>query len=258
MSKRYKIGLVLSGGAARGLAHAGVLQALHEEGLFPDVISGVSAGAIIGAFYGDGYKPLELLDLFLEKSMLSFVKPTLPKQGLFRMSGLEEVLEEHLVARTFSDLKIPLFITATDFQAGKSVYFSEGLLIPRIIASSSIPVLFVPVFINGKMYVDGGLLDNLPLEPIQNQCELLIGVHVNPIGHADKPEGIMRIAERSFHMAIASQIENKIPLFDIFIEPLELRDYGLMDLKKAREMFGIGYHEARRVLAEYNRRKMHA
>lgn len=250
VKKKYKTGIVLSGGAARGFAHAGVLHALNEEGLFPDVISGVSAGAIVGAFYADGYKPEDLLDLFIEKNMWSFVKPALPKNGILRMTGMEEVLSGHLRARRFSDLKIPLYITATDFLAGRPEYFHDGELIPRIIASSSIPVMFVPSIINNRMYVDGGLVDNLPVEPILNQCEMLIGVHVNPTGQVENVDGLVHIAERSFHLAIGSDIERKIAQFDIFIEPTELKQYGLMDVKKAREMYGIGYREAKKILGE--------
>ena len=251
----YQTGLVLSGGAARGFAHAGVMQALNEEGIFPDVISGVSAGAIVGAFYADGYSPADLLDLFIEKNLWSFVKPAYPKYGLLRMTGLEEVLADHLRAREFKDLKIPLFITATNIQEGKPEYFNSGTLIPRIIASASIPVMFVPTIIDHTMFVDGGLLDNLPVEPLKNQCELLIGVHVNPIGFVDNVDGLVRMAERSFHLAIGADIERKVRFFDIFIEPLDLKEYGLMDVKKAKEMYGIGYREARKMLDEYRKKE---
>ena len=254
LKRKYRTGIVLSGGAARGFAHAGVLQALNEEGIFPDVISGVSAGAIVGAFYADGYKPMELLSLFIEKNLWSYVKPAMPKFGLLKMTGLGEVLTDHLHAKYFSDLKIPLFATATDFQAGKPEYFSEGELIPRIIASSSIPVMFVPAIIDHKMYVDGGLMDNLPIEPVRNQCDLLIGVHVNPIGFVDNVDGLVRMAERSFYLAIGADIERKAIQFDIFIEPMELKEYGLMDVKKAHEIYGIGYRETKKILADFRQK----
>jgi NTE family protein len=131
---KFKTGVVLSGGAARGLAHAGVLQALDEEGLHPQIISGVSAGAIIGALYADGHSPEQMLEIFLDKSMLSYVKPAMPRMGLLRMSGLEELLTEHLHAKRIEDLKIPLYITATDIHSGKARVFKSGKLIPVIIA----------------------------------------------------------------------------------------------------------------------------
>jgi NTE family protein len=250
--KKFKIGLVLSGGAARGLAHAGVLQALEEEDLRPEIISGVSAGAIVGAFYADGYSPSKILDLFRDKSMLSYVKPALPRHGLLHLTGLEEVLAENLHARKVEELKLPLYITTTDIYSGKAKVFHSGELIPLIIASSSIPVMFVPSAIDGLTLVDGGVVDNLPIDPIRNLCQFLIGVHVNPIGSVLKIEGILNIAERTFNLAVAAQIEKKIPEFDIFIEPHELIRYGLTNVKKAREIYNIGYMEAKRVIGKFN------
>jgi NTE family protein len=250
--KKYKIGLVLSGGAARGLAHAGVLQALEEEGLRPDIISGVSAGAIIGALYADGFTPKQMLSMFLERGMLSFVKPAMPRQGLLRLSGLEEVLIENLRAKKIEELKLPLYITATDIHLGKARVFNSGELIPIIIASSSIPVMFVPSVIDSCTLVDGGVVDNLPIDPIQQLCEFIIGVHVNPIGSVQKIDGIIDIAERTFNLTVAAQIEKKIPEFNIFIEPHELKNIGLTDVKKAREIYDIGYKEAKIVIGKFN------
>jgi len=246
--KKYKVGLVLSGGAARGLAHAGVLQALEEEGLEPEIISGVSAGSIVGALYADGYHPGQILEMFLEKSMLSYVKPAIPKLGLMRMTGLEELLEEKLHAKRIEDLKIPLLITTTDIHSGKAVVFSKGKLIPVILASSSIPVMFVPSVIDGITLVDGGVVDNLPIDPIRNQCDFIIGVHVNPFGEIAAIDGMIEMAERTFNLSVAAQIEKKIADFDIFIEPPELRNYGLTDVKKAKEIYNIGYKEAKRLI----------
>ena len=246
--KKYKIGLVLSGGAARGLAHAGVLQAIEEEGLRPDIISGVSAGSIVGALYADGYKPAEILEIFLEKSMFSYVKPAIPRLGLLRMTGLEEILNEKLHAKRLEDLKLPLRITTTDIHSGKAVVFSNGELIPIIVASSCIPVMFVPSVINGKTLVDGGVVDNLPIDPIRVHCDFLIGVHVNPIGATLEIDGMIDVAERTFNLSVAAQIEKKIDDFDIFIEPHELKNYGLTDVKKAREIYDIGYKEAKRLI----------
>jgi NTE family protein len=250
--KKYKIGLVLSGGAARGLAHAGVLQALDEEGIHPDIISGVSAGSIVGAFYADGCSPAQILSFFIEKSMLSYVKPAMPRQGLLRLTGLEEVLTKNLHARRIEDLKIPLYITTTDIHSGKAQVFHAGELIQVIMASSAIPVMFVPSVIDGLTLVDGGVVDNLPIDPIRNLCEFIIGVHVNPIGKVQKIEGILDIAERTFNLTVAAQIEKKIPEFNIFIEPHELKNYGLTDVKKAREIFDIGYKEAKHVIGKFN------
>ena len=143
--KIYKTGLVLSGGGARGFAHIGVLQALNEAGIFPDVISGTSAGALVGVLYADGYSPLDILKMMNSTSRLHYIRPTVPREGLLQISGIERILKENLRAKKFEDLRIPLFVTATDLNNGKIRYFSSGELLNPVIASASIPVLFKPV-----------------------------------------------------------------------------------------------------------------
>ena len=176
---KYKTGLVLSGGGARGFAHLGVLQALNEADIFPDILTGTSAGSLAGALYCDGYKPVEILKIMKLQSKLDYMRPVLPRDGLLQITGVEKLLETHLRAKTFEDLKIPLVVCATDLNHGKAIYISKGNLITALIASSSIPVLFKPVVINKIYYVDGSVLDNLPVKPVQNKCSLLIGSFVN-------------------------------------------------------------------------------
>jgi len=248
--KKYKTGIVLSGGAARGFAHVGVLKALNEAGIYPDVISGVSAGAIVGSLYADGYKPDEIIEIFGEKKMFNFIRLAIPNSGLARITGMEEVMREHLRAKKFQDLEIPFFVAATNYNKGEIEYFNEGELLPRIIASASIPVLFAPVKIGDYSYVDGGVIDNMPLEPLKGKCRKIIGVHVNPTGYTDEAEGIMKIAVRSFHLSVSAEINNKINSFNPYIEPEKLRNYGLLDVGHGREMFQIGYEKAKEVISE--------
>ncbi len=240
-AKQYNTGLVLSGGGARGFAHLGVLQALNESDIFPDIISGTSAGAIAGVLYADGYKPKEILEMMHSGSMLDYMRPTLPRNGLLQISGMEKLLSSNLRAKTFEELKIPLFVTATDLNHGKAVYFSEGDLLTAVIASASIPVLFNPVIINDINYVDGGVLDNMPIKPIEKSCNTIIGSYVNPIGDEESISGITKIAERSFFLSMSKEIAEKIKKFDLFIAPPELKDYKILDPEKALELFEIGY-----------------
>ena len=152
--KKYRTGVVLSGGGARGFAHLGVLQALNDAGIFPDVVSGTSAGALVGVLYADGYRPEEILQIMNSSSMLHYVRPTVPREGLLQISGIERILQENLKASTFEGLSIPLFVTATDLNNGVAKYFCEGELLRPVIASASIPVLFKPVIIDNIYYVD--------------------------------------------------------------------------------------------------------
>jgi NTE family protein len=248
--EKYKTGLVLSGGGARGFAHLGVLQALNEAGIFPDVVSGTSAGALAGVLYCDGYAPGEILNMMKSDSRLSYMRPTLPRDGLLQISGIIKILESHLHAKTFEELKIPLFVTATDLNNGKTVSFSKGDLLIRVIASASIPVLFKPVIINNIYYVDGGVLDNLPIRPIENKCCLMIGSFVNPVGYEDTIAGLIKIAVRTFMLSMSKEILEKSKKFDLFIAPVKLKDFGILDPERAEELYEVGYNATKEKLKD--------
>ncbi len=248
MAKKFKTGLVLSGGAARGFAHLGAVKALHEKNIRPDCIAGTSIGAIAGVLLADGYEPDELLDLFLEKKMITYLKISFGKIGLLNMRGLKSTLKEHLKAGTFEELKIPSFVACTNLNTGKITYFSEGELVDKVVASASIPGIFTPVKIDGQLYADGGILDNLPVRPIKRKCKKIIGVHVNYTGPQDNIESAMSIVERAFHLSIGARISETANDCDLFIEPEELQNYRLMDMSKGREMFEIGYRHTKKLL----------
>ena len=256
--QKYKIGLVLSGGGARGFAHLGVIQALNETGIFPDVICGTSAGAIAGVLYADGYSPREILMMTNSNSRLHYVRPTVPKDGLLQIAGVVRILRDNLRAKTFEELKIPLFVTATDLNNGCVDYFSSGELLKAVIASSSIPVLFKPVVIDNKHYVDGGVLDNLPVKPIENKCSFLIGSFVNPVGYIEKISGLINIAERTFMLSMSKEIYEKSKKFDLFVAPPELVSYKILDTEKAKELFMIGYNVTKEKLKEIDMAKLYA
>lgn len=250
--KKFNIGLVLSGGGARGFAHLGVMQALNEAGIYPDVISGTSAGAIAGVLYADGHSPREILKMLNGGSRLDFMRPTLPREGLLQISGVMKILKNNLNAKTFEELKIPLFVAATDLNNGKSEYFSKGELIEPVIASASIPVLFQPVKISEIYYVDGGVMDNMPVKPIENKCRIIIGSFVNPVGYIEKPSGLINIAERTFMLSMSREIYEKEGNFDLLIAPSELRNYKILDPEKAQELFTVGYNATNEKLKEIN------
>ncbi|MCB0736659.1 MAG: patatin-like phospholipase family protein [Bacteroidetes bacterium] len=239
---KYQNGLVLSGGGAKGFAHIGVLKALNEKGIYPDVISGTSAGAIIGALYADGYKPDEILDLFEGRGLYSLIQIVLPQKGIFKMKDLLAILKKSLKARRIEDLKIKMYICTTNFTTGRVRYFYEGPIIRPIVASASIPVLFQPVEIGDELYVDGGLFANLPTEPLEGRCDRLIGVHVNPFGlFHKKQENLTGIIERVFQLGTRSNMLATVNECDWFIEPPALKEYGLLNVKKRMEMYHIAY-----------------
>lgn len=255
--KIYNTGFVLSGGGARGFAHLGFIEALYEEGIYPDIISGTSAGALAGLLIADGYSPRDILKMLNSGSRLDFMRPTLPREGLLQISGIIKILNANLRAKKFEDLKIPLFVAATDINNGKAVYFSEGDLIERVIASMSIPVLFQPVIINNIQYLDGGITDNLPLTPVENICNKLVGSFVNPVGYVEKLTGLINIAERTFMLNMNKEVTEKAGKFNLLVAPPELRNYGILDPEKAEELFTLGYNATKETLRdETTRRKL--
>lgn len=234
------IGLVLSGGGARAVAHLGVLQALDEIGIKPATISGVSAGAIIGALYAASYSPEQIMTMVKEHASYSLARMMLPG-GLFSAAGLKQILRSAISEDKFQELAIPLFITTTDIITGTSVTFSEGQLFDVIIGSSSVPAVFSPVRHGGHYLVDGGVLNNLPVECIRQLCEKVIGSHVNKIQHL-KPRRLNRlqVLERCFHLAIANTVEKNSKLCDLLLEP-QLSKHGMFEMKSADRVFEAGY-----------------
>lgn len=251
-SKPYKLGIVLSGGGARGFAHLGVLKALNQYDIFPDVISGVSAGSIVGAFYADGYSPDEIFDLFANSKMFNFLKLNIPKKGFGNLNGLKKLLDENLKAQTFEDLKMPLFITATDLNNGKSVYFNNGNLNDAVLASSSIPVIFSPIKIDNILYADGGIMNNFPLEPIIKKARKIIGVYVTSIEYDDELKNLFNIALRAFHLGIAANVHTKSEQMNLYIEPKGIDKYKVLDVSKGKEIFDLGYNETIKLLKNSN------
>jgi len=172
------IGLVLSGGGARDVAHLGMLQALDELQIKPQVISGVSAGAVIGALYAGGYKPAQILHMAKEHSPMSVVAAVITAGGLFSPEVLKDVLAEALPHDGFEFLKIPLYVTATDLNSCSSVFFSKGLLNDVIVGSAAVPAVFEPILHQHYLLVDGGVLNDFPVDCLSGQCRKIIGSHI--------------------------------------------------------------------------------
>lgn len=236
-----KIGLALSGGGARGVAHLGVLKALLEHGIEPTMISGVSAGAIAGSLYAAGYQPDEVLEIIISTKMFRFLRPAMSRVGILKMERTDELYLKYLTGNSFEALKVPLIVSATNLNRGETVYFDRGELIKPIQASSCIPVLFEPVQINGNTYVDGGILNNLPVEPLLDTCDCIIGVHTNPYDTKQKFTSMRAVMERSLLLAVQYNVKVRIKHCDLFIEPTALKRYATFDIAKAREIFDIGY-----------------
>ncbi len=253
--KEYELGLTLSGGGVRGIAHAGILKYFDEVGITPNVISGVSAGGIVGALYADGYKPEEIKEIFKQIGFRNFTTIQRPKKGLFSLNKFENFLKGIFRAKYFEDLKIPLRIVATDFDRGKVKVFQSGKLLETLIASSSVPVLFSPKNINGTNYVDGGVLKNIPASVLRDECEKLISVNVSPRSPKQNINSILEIGIRTYYyMHIGNNMYDK-EISDLVIEPSALEGFDMLKTDKIDEIFTIGYNEAKRVISTLSKKE---
>ena len=246
--KKYNIGYALSGGFIKGFAHLGVMQALLEHDIRPDIISGVSAGALAGVFYADGNEPYKVLDFFSGHKFFDLTKFIIPKMGLFDLQEFIDFLESNLKAKNIEDLQLPFIITATDLDKGRMVHFNQGPLAERVAASCCMPVLFSPVKIGDTFYVDGGLFMNLPVSTIRKECEKVVAINVNPLIAKEYKKNILAIAFRSYNFMFQANTMNDRKKADLLIEPYNLHDYSNTELDKAKEIFTQGYNVAIDVL----------
>lgn len=255
--EKYKLGLTLSGGGARGIAHIGVLEALEKYGIVPGIISGTSMGALVGVFYAAGYSPKEILNLITSSSLYEVVNWHVPFSGLVNIKGVVKILQKHVGQDDFSALKKPFYCAVSNLNSGKLEIKSKGELFKWVMASISVPVILKPQIIDGNTYVDGGLLNNLPTAPIRDKCEFLIGVNVNYNEHEEKVEGMQSVAERCFRLAIAKNIMGGIEDTDFMIQPPEVSTFSTFAFNKAEEIYKIGFECAeKRILEEWDSNKL--
>lgn len=262
----YKVGIALSGGGGRGFAHAGVLRAMDELGIKPQIIAGTSAGSIAGALYASGVAPNQMLDAFRRIRFIQVprfrifgskdtVEDSPNKQDRYiflKTHNLARILEANIPVRTFEELKIPLVVNATKMASGQNIYFTKGELIRPVVASSAVPMLFRPVNIDGYDFVDGGVMQNLPVLPIRKACKYVIAVDVNPIEDFSAQNKIVGSEwERVFKLMIRANTLRDKDAADLFIQPLELINFNIFDTKHGEEMYWIGYNAAKHALEKF-------
>ncbi len=247
-----RIGLCLSGGGARGAFHMGALQAIDEAGLKISVISGCSAGALIGSLYAAGVKPETMLNLAIGTRWFNFLRPSFPNRGLMGMDYLNFVLKKFIPEDDFSRLAIPTRITATNMLKGILRVFDQGEIIKPVLASCSVPLLFKPILIDDEIYLDGGILMNLPASIIRNDCDVLIGVSLMCLQPASLPElnTSIKVLLRVLELSIINNSRLELELCNVMVETSEISNYSKFDLRGAKELFDLGYTTCKRKLHE--------
>lgn len=245
-----KIGLVLSGGGTKGVAHAGVLQFLLEQQIEPDILACCSAGSIVGSLYAVGKSPEEILHFFesiyfFNWKHFAFNQPGLVSSKIFRVY-LEPIFKD----KRIGDLNKEVKIVATELVSGKQVIFDDDFkIIDAIIASCSVPGVTTPYIIDDKLYSDGGVLNNFPADIIKEDCDKMIGVFVSPPQDLELKDlkTIKAIVSRSYDLLSYRTELHKFAYCDWFITSKKLAKYGMFERKKEvlDAIFDIGYAAAK-------------
>ncbi len=238
----YRIGLALSGGGARGFAHAGALQALEDMHVKPDMLAGVSAGAVVCALYAAGNTPTEIVQMFLTAKFTDFAELSVPKDGFFRLDGFKKFLSDHIKYKNLEDLPIPTVLGVTNLDTCQPAVFEKGEITERVLASCSIPLVFKPRLIEGAHYVDGGVLHNLPSWIIRDRCRYLIGINCSPVPHKrySKPS-LIDVANRTYNMMAKHNATADMALCDLPIEINDIAGYKVFNLREIKKVYTIGY-----------------
>lgn len=244
--RKERVGLALGSGAARGLAHIGVLEVLEREGIPIDMIAGTSAGAVIGALYAQGKNANLIKSLALDlsrKRLASLVDLALPKTGFIRGKKIKSLLELFIGGDIqFSDLSMPLACVATDIQTGEEVVIKQGSVLEGVRASISIPVIFTVVKKKGRYLVDGGLVNPVPVRVLKEMgADFIIAVNVIPdireriqrVKDSKEPN-IINIIMQSIYISSYSLVKVSLEDADIVIEP-QVSHIGYGDFHHAQD-----------------------
>ncbi len=256
MLSNRQFALVLGGGAARGIIHAGIIRYLQERDLFPKVIAGTSMGAIIGSLWAAGKSVKQIEEFVCSLRIRKFLDVDLwGRGGVLKGEKFEEYLKKELGNITFADLQIPLRINATDFISGEEVVFKQGSVVKAVRASMNIPGIFLPYRYQGRILVDGGVVNNLPISLVKG-FKVKQVVMVNPFfisGGIDSPAlgrlNVWSVVERSLRLYALARYRNEIRKIrhKVYIEYKNpnVRSY---DFAKAKIIIEDGYLLAQRFI----------
>lgn len=248
-AQKYDIGITLSGGGARGFAHIGVLQAFEDYGIRPEIVSGTSMGALVGAMYANGMTPEDIFEMVKTEElnkMASFVDLSARHRhdllGISSQDRLHKILIKYLPHNSFDSLQIPFYLCLSDICEGKGVIVHSGdRLVEYLRGSSCIPGFFEPVLIDSTYYVDGGLYNNLPAQPIRSKCKILIGVDVNPKFIKRDMCRIGEVLSRAFTLCIYETTIEGRNMCDYVISVPINQTYSTMDFVKFYSIYQMGY-----------------
>ena len=253
-AKAQKVGVALSGGAALGYAHLGVLQAMEEAGIRPECVSGTSMGAVMGMMYAAGYKPQEIKEIVKKEHfdrLLGLVPLSVPRRGgLIPMSRIRRVLLKYVPHDSFDSLAIRFYCCTFDVNRLQPVYMGRGdSLVRYVCASAAIPTLFSPIRINGNYCVDGGVCDNLPVRPLLEEgCDVRIGVNLL-LEKPGRPMLAETIGLHALSYCVFATSQSSLEQLTGLVT-IDTGEYWMTDFNKVDELYEIGYQAGKRYFAD--------
>jgi NTE family protein len=245
--ERKRVGLALGGGGARGLAHIGVLQVLGREGIAVDCIAGASIGSLVGAGYAAGLRGESLLQVALQLRWRDVSRPVWPRRGFVSFGKMERFLTRLLGERDLSDLEIPYAAVAADLVTGELVVLKEGRLASAVRASCSVPGVVTPLKLNGRLLVDGGMANNLPISVVRDLgADMVIAVGLATPSR-ERPKGVMATGVAAIEHLIIGAGDDPTTA-DVYI-PIPLWGLSsLIRLSAREELIALGRQGAEQAL----------
>lgn len=245
-----KIGLALGGGAVLGAAHVGVLKALQEADIKIDYIAGTSIGAFVASFFAFDKTLEEIQDIASEMEWMDISGVSLSRYALLSNRKLGKLIKEHIGNKNLEDSNIPVAMIATNIATGEKVVLKKGAVADAAMASTSIPGLFHPVKIDGKMLVDGGIVENVPINTVKEMgADYVIGVDLNAKHSYKEPENIVDVMVNSFHFMLMAASKLQTDEADLLISP-DLSEFNRSNMDQINDLIEQGYQEAKKALKE--------
>ncbi len=243
-----KIGLALGGGAVLGASHVGVLKAIEELDLEISYIAGTSIGAFVAAFYAFGKTPAEIEEIALKLTWMDISGISLFKNGLLSNEKLGDLISEYIGNEKIENAKIPLAMIATDIFTGKKVVLKKGNVAKGVMASTCLPGIFIPVEMNDVTLVDGGIVENVPIDTIKEMgADYVVGVDLNAKNKYEKPNNILDVIMNSFHFTLKAAAKYQTENADLLIMP-DLSEFNMADTSQVKDLIEQGYKDSKKLL----------
>jgi NTE family protein len=246
-----KVGLALGGGGAKGVAHIGVLKALEDAKIKPDYISGTSVGSMVASMYAFNVSIDSIANVARDLTLAQITTFKFKKTGFFTADPLKEILIEYIGEVNIEDAPIPLSIVATDLTSGEEVVFTEGPLADAVCASASIPGVYIPMTLNGRTLIDGGIVQSVPIRPLKAMgAGVIIASQLGGLGRYEEPKNVLDVMRNAFDIALSHRTKEEVKQADLLIA-MDLRDFSIADnTERYEELFSIGYDTATKELTK--------